>query len=72
MSSAYLLQHDELYPPGRLVPILRDFGIPTKLVRLDKGVFGVCRECGEPIAEPRLNAIPWTRVCITCKEKQKA
>jgi GMP synthase (glutamine-hydrolysing) len=37
MSSAYLLQHDELYPPGRLVPILRDFGIPTKLVRLDKG-----------------------------------
>jgi RNA polymerase-binding transcription factor DksA len=26
----------------------------------------------EPIAEARLNAIPWTRVCITCKEKQKA
>ena len=33
---------------------------------------GRCRDCGEPIAEPRLNAIPWTRVCITCKEKQKA
>ena len=32
----------------------------------------VCRDCGEPIAEARLNAIPWTRVCITCKEKQKA
>ena len=37
MSSAYLLQHDELYPPGRLVTVLRDFGIPTKLVRLHKG-----------------------------------
>ena len=24
----------------------------------------------EPIAEARLNAIPWTRSCITCKEKQ--
>ena len=27
---------------------------------------------GEPIAEARLSAIPWTRVCIACKEKQKA
>lgn len=37
MSSVYLIQHDELYPPGRLVPILRDFGVPTKLVQLYKG-----------------------------------
>jgi DnaK suppressor protein len=35
-------------------------------------VYGVCRDCGEPIAEARLTAIPWTRVCIACKEKQKA
>ena len=42
------------------------------LLRIDKGTFGLCRDCGEPIAEARLNAIPWTRVCITCKEKQKA
>ncbi len=46
--------------------------IDEALVRIDKGTFGVCRDCGEPIAEARLNAIPWTRVCITCKEKQKA
>jgi RNA polymerase-binding transcription factor DksA len=26
--------------------------------------------CGEPISPARLHAIPWTRVCITCKEKQ--
>jgi RNA polymerase-binding transcription factor DksA len=26
---------------------------------------------GELIADARLNAIPWTRVCISCKEKQK-
>ena len=24
------------------------------------------------IAPARLNAIPWTRVCITCKEKQNS
>ena len=45
--------------------------IEEALRRIDDGTFGVCRDCGEPIAEARLNAIPWTRVCITCKEKQK-
>lgn len=46
--------------------------IDEALVRIEKGTFGICRDCGEPIAEARLKAIPWTRVCITCKEKQKA
>ena len=46
--------------------------IDEALLRIDKGAFGLCRDCGEPIAEARLNAIPWTRVCITCKEKQNA
>ena len=46
--------------------------IDEALMRIEKGTFGICRDCGEPIAEARLNAIPWTRVCITCKEKQKA
>ena len=45
--------------------------IDEALTRIDKGTYGICRDCGEPIAEARLNAIPWTRVCITCKEKQK-
>ena len=40
--------------------------------RLDKGSYGTCRDCGEPISPARLNAIPWTRVCITCKEKQNS
>ena len=44
--------------------------IEEALVRMDKGTYGVCRDCGERIAPARLNAIPWTRVCITCKEKQ--
>src|ERR1700688_4482725 len=46
--------------------------IEEALWRIDKGTYGVCRDCAEPIAEARLNAIPWTRVCITCKEKQNA
>jgi DnaK suppressor protein len=46
--------------------------IDEALVRIDKGTFGVCRDCGGQIASPRLEAIPWTRVCITCKEKQSS
>ncbi len=44
--------------------------IDEAVARLDRGVYGVCRDCSEPISPARLNAIPWTRVCITCKEKQ--
>jgi DnaK suppressor protein len=46
--------------------------IEEALARIEKGTYGVCRDCGEPIAPARLNAIPWTRVCITCKEKQSS
>ena len=46
--------------------------IEEALWRIEKGTYGICRDCGEEIAAPRLNAIPWTRVCITCKEKQSA
>ena len=46
--------------------------IEEALYRMEKGTYGICRDCGEPIAPARLNAIPWTRVCITCKEKQSA
>src|SRR5512138_2058732 len=45
--------------------------IEEALRRIDEGTFGVCRDCGELIADARLDAIPWTRVCISCKEKQK-
>ena len=46
--------------------------IEEALWRIEQGTYGVCRDCGEPVAAARLNAIPWTRVCITCKENQSA
>jgi DnaK suppressor protein len=44
--------------------------IEEALYRMEKGTYGICRDCGEPIAPARLEAIPWTRVCIACKQKQ--
>ena len=46
--------------------------IEEALQRIEKGTYGICRDCGEPISPARLSAIPWTRVCITCKEKQNS
>ena len=44
--------------------------IEEALQRMEKGTYGICRDCGDPIAPARLQAIPWTRVCIACKQKQ--
>src|SRR5476649_2302195 len=46
--------------------------IEEALVRMEKGTYGICRDCGDPVAPARLEAIPWTRSCITCKQKQSA
>jgi len=46
--------------------------IEEALYRMEKGTYGICRDCGEPIAPARLAAIPWTRVCIACKQKQNS
>jgi len=43
--------------------------IEAAIERIDNGVYGVCSSCGEAISLARLNAVPWTSVCIACKEK---
>ena len=37
--------------------------------RIEDGTFGECQQCGEPIGEKRLEAVPWTPYCISCQEK---
>jgi RNA polymerase-binding protein DksA len=41
--------------------------IEGALVRIEEGTYGVCVNCGKPIAEERLAAIPWATYCIDCK-----
>ena len=36
------------------------------LSRLDQGEYGACSNCGEKIAMTRLEALPFTDVCIKC------
>ena len=37
------------------------------LARLDDGTYGICRRCGRPIADARLEALPWAEHCIDCQ-----
>jgi len=45
--------------------------IEGALKRLENGVYGSCVHCGDTIAMPRLQAVPWARYCIDCQELQE-
>jgi RNA polymerase-binding transcription factor DksA len=40
--------------------------VDRALAKLDDGTYGQCENCGQPIGEDRLEAMPATRFCITC------
>ncbi|MGE3819628.1 MAG: TraR/DksA family transcriptional regulator [Isosphaeraceae bacterium] len=43
--------------------------VHAALGRVEAGRFGRCVECDEPIARPRLQALPYTPHCIQCARK---
>lgn len=45
--------------------------INEALERLEDGSYGLCIECGEPIGEGRLKAMPFAKACIDCKYKDE-
>ncbi len=45
--------------------------IEDALDRLKLDCYEECEECGEPIAQKRLLAMPFTRVCVECKSKHE-
>ena len=45
--------------------------IEAALERVDRGSFGRCIECEGQISKARLNAIPYTPVCIKCAEQRE-
>jgi len=40
--------------------------IDAALQRIEEGTYGICTNCGKPIGEERLEALPWTDLCIDC------
>jgi DnaK suppressor protein len=39
--------------------------------RMEEGTFGECESCGLEIAEERLEAMPFTRLCRDCQQDQE-
>jgi DnaK suppressor protein len=44
--------------------------IMAALNRIKLGTYGTCAECGRPIPEKRLEAVPTALRCIACEEKR--
>jgi RNA polymerase-binding protein DksA len=40
--------------------------IDGALQRIEDGTYGICTNCGKPIGQERLEALPWAELCIDC------
>ena len=45
--------------------------IEEALQRINAGSYGICEECELDIAEDRLKALPFTRLCVICQADQE-
>ena len=45
--------------------------IDRSLKRMDAGEYETCTECGATIPEQRLNALPYTDLCVSCAEQRE-
>ena len=45
--------------------------VETALQRIEEGGFGKCTDCGGVIPKTRLNAIPYTPLCVKCAESSQ-
>jgi DnaK suppressor protein len=48
--------------------VLRE--VRAALSRIEEGEFGLCLNCEEEISTKRLKALPWTALCLDCKEQE--
>ncbi len=45
--------------------------IETALARIDEGSYGICENCESEIAAGRLEAMPFSRLCVSCQAEQE-
>ena len=49
--------------------ILND--VNAALAKMGAGEYGTCELCAQPIDEQRMTAVPYARLCLSCKERQE-
>jgi RNA polymerase-binding protein DksA len=45
--------------------------IEAALRRVEEGTYGICANCGKPVAVDRLDALPWATLCIDCRRDRE-
>ena len=45
--------------------------IEAALKRVEEGTYGICANCGKPVAVDRLDALPWATLCIDCQRDRE-
>jgi RNA polymerase-binding transcription factor DksA len=45
--------------------------VDCALEKLENGTYGICEECGQPIALERLRALPSAALCVSCKRQEE-
>jgi RNA polymerase-binding transcription factor DksA len=43
--------------------------VSDALERIEKGSYGYCLQCGQPVEVKRLAALPWVASCVACQER---
>jgi DnaK suppressor protein len=43
--------------------------VTQALEEINAGRYGICRECGEPIAKARLKVMPFATRCVACQAR---
>ena len=41
--------------------------IEAALRKMDKGIYGICEICRQPIPKKRIKALPFARYCVNCQ-----
>lgn len=57
-----------------LVDRLRDqlASVERAMGKLEDGTYGTCDRCGQTIGRERLEALPYSTLCVSCKQKESA
>ena len=50
----------------RLRDQLRD--VERARAKIEAGTYGICDSCGKPISRERLEALPYSTLCVDCKQ----
>lgn len=65
-------ESDEVLTDLEAASIAEIAAIRAALDRLEEGTYGECASCGKAIAPARLEAIPYTALCVDCASAQES